>query len=95
MDSADKVRMQACKMELKRLLITEKLAGASLLIYANKQDLDGSLSLEDIVDELDLKGKNFSKRHYSVRRCSAVTGEGLLLGIDWIVRDIGSRIFMY
>jgi ADP-ribosylation factor-like protein 2 len=26
--------------------------------------------------------------------CSAYTGNGLLEGIDWIVNDIASRIFM-
>jgi ADP-ribosylation factor-like protein 2 len=26
--------------------------------------------------------------------CSAVTGEGLVDGIDWVVQDIASRIFM-
>ena len=94
-DSADQIRMQACKTELKKLLVTEKLAGASLLIFANKQDLAGSLSLERIVDELELNQESFGKRHYSVQNCSAVTGEGLMKGIDWIVRDIGNRIFMY
>jgi ADP-ribosylation factor-like protein 2 len=26
--------------------------------------------------------------------CSAVSGEGLLEGIDWVVNDVKSRIFM-
>lgn len=26
--------------------------------------------------------------------CSAVTGEGLVDGMDWVVDDISSRIFM-
>jgi ADP-ribosylation factor-like protein 2 len=33
-------------------------------------------------------------RHWSIRHCSAVTGEGLVEGMDWIVDDISSRIFM-
>jgi hypothetical protein len=33
-------------------------------------------------------------RHWHIQRCSGVTGEGLVDGVDWIVGDIGSRIFM-
>lgn len=34
------------------------------------------------------------KRHWSLQPCSAVTGDGLVDGIDWMVKDIASRIFM-
>ncbi|RYG49788.1 hypothetical protein EON67_06455 [archaeon] len=36
----------------------------------------------------------FSKRHWHIQSCSAVTGEGLVEGLDWMVGDIASRIFM-
>ena len=31
--------------------------------------------------------------HWRIVKCSAVTGENLLEGVDWIVGDIGARIF--
>jgi len=31
--------------------------------------------------------------HYRIVRCSAVTGENLLQGMDWLLEDIGARIF--
>jgi ADP-ribosylation factor-like protein 2 len=34
------------------------------------------------------------KRHVHMVRCSAVTGEGLLDGVEWVVRDISSRVYM-
>ena len=37
MDSADERRLNICKEELHKLLAYEKLAGATLLIFANKQ----------------------------------------------------------
>nr|KAF6324063.1 ADP ribosylation factor like GTPase 2 [Myotis myotis] len=43
-DSADRQRMQDCQRELQSLLVEERLAGATLLIFANKQDLPGALS---------------------------------------------------
>ncbi|KAF5372012.1 hypothetical protein D9615_008055 [Tricholomella constricta] len=47
-DSTDRMRMADCKEELHALLTEDRLAGASLLVFANKQDLQGSLSAEEI-----------------------------------------------
>lgn len=49
-DSADRMRMEACRDELNVLLQEERLAGATLLILANKQDLPGALSAQEIKD---------------------------------------------
>lgn len=42
-DSSDVGRMEICRDELHGLLKEEKLVGATLLILANKQDLNGAL----------------------------------------------------
>ncbi|XP_048586468.1 ADP-ribosylation factor-like protein 2 isoform X2 [Nematostella vectensis] len=47
-DSADQRRLADCKTELQGLLVEERLAGATLLVFANKQDLPGALSAEQI-----------------------------------------------
>lgn len=93
-DSADQRRLDDCKKELFDLLTQEKLAGASLLIFANKQDLAGALSLEEIAAFLELTSAQFKNRHWKIVGCSAMTGNGLAEGIDWIVRDISDRIFL-
>jgi ADP-ribosylation factor-like protein 2 len=94
-DSSDRARLETCKEELFSLLVQEKLAGASLLIFANKQDVEGALPASDIAEVLELKSNAiFEKRHWSIISCSAVTGEGLVSGMDWMTNDIGSRIFM-
>jgi ADP-ribosylation factor-like protein 2 len=72
----------------------QKLAGASLLIFANKQDIKGALNVEQIAAFLDFQGKIGANRHCHVQSCSAITGEGLLEGVQWIVHDIASRIFL-
>ncbi|CAM9378826.1 unnamed protein product [Ectocarpus sp. 13 AM-2016] len=72
----------------------QKLAGASLLVFANKQDLVGALGAAEIAQVLGLESKQFANRHWNIVACSAVTGEGLAQGVDWMVSDIGSRIFM-
>ncbi|KAK2169610.1 hypothetical protein LSH36_8g01119 [Paralvinella palmiformis] len=90
-DSADRRRMQDCKRELDALLLEERLGGATLLVFANKQDLPGALSAAEIKEALDLD--NIKSHHWLIQDCSAVTGDNLLLGMDWIIKDISSRIF--
>ena len=93
-DSADRRRLRDCREELAALLAQEKLAGASLLIFANKQDLAGALSSEEIAETLGLHGEAFARRHWRILPCSAFTGAGLVEGMDWVVGDIAARVFM-
>eukprot|EP00242_Pyramimonas_sp_CCMP2087_P001654 CAMPEP_0198231748 /NCGR_PEP_ID=MMETSP1445-20131203/115366_1 /TAXON_ID=36898 /ORGANISM="Pyramimonas sp., Strain CCMP2087" /LENGTH=185 /DNA_ID=CAMNT_0043912381 /DNA_START=226 /DNA_END=783 /DNA_ORIENTATION=- len=93
-DSSDIRRLEDCKAELHKLLQEEKLAGSSLLIFANKQDINGALTQEEIQKVLELDSMSTS-RHWKICGCSAVTGEGLLDGFDWVVGDIASRIYMF
>jgi len=90
-DSTDKRRLADCVQELHQLLVEERLAGATLLVFANKQDVPGALSAEEIKEVLDLD--NIKTHHWSILPCSAVTGKNLVKGIDWILDDISSRIF--
>lgn len=90
-DSADKRRLLDCKNELHSLLVEERLAGATLLVFANKQDLPGALTSEQIRDILELP--NIKTHHWRIFWCSAFTGENLLTGIDWILDDITARVF--
>lgn len=100
-DSADAGRLAVCRAELEKLLQEERLAGASLLIFANKQDLPDALSLEKIADALGLYEVIGKDRHWKIAACSAMAevGEGgeedpFVTGVDWLVADVGSRIFM-
>jgi ADP-ribosylation factor-like protein 2 len=69
----------------------KRLAGATLLVFSNKQDIVGSLTAEEICNLLELN--NITTHHWQIQGCSAVTGENLVEGIDWLVQDIASRIF--
>lgn len=94
-DSADRVRLKQCRQALLELLQQERLAGATLLIFANKQDIEGALTTQEIANLLELESdESYRKRHWSIQSCSAVTGEGLISGIDWMVEDIAQRVFM-
>uniref|UniRef100_A0A0D6QSY9 ADP-ribosylation factor-like protein 2 n=1 Tax=Araucaria cunninghamii TaxID=56994 RepID=A0A0D6QSY9_ARACU len=92
-DSSDLRRLDDCKEELHNLLKEERLSGSSLLILANKQDIQGALRPADIAKLLNLEVMDNS-RHWQIVGCSAYTGEGLLAGFDWLVDDIASRIYL-
>jgi len=93
-DSVDRWRLEECRLQLKDILSQEKLAGASLLILANKQDLGGALSYQEISIALGLDDPEIAGRHMSITGCSAMTGQGLESGFGWIVSDIASRVFV-
>ncbi|KAI9572428.1 ADP-ribosylation factor-like protein [Boletus coccyginus] len=90
-DSGDRMRIQDCKEELHNLLLEDRLSGASLLVFANKQDIQGSMGDEEIRELLDLPG--IRSHHWKIWPCSAVTGQNLIAGLDWIVHDVAHRLY--
>ncbi len=69
--------MKECEEELRCLLEEEKVTGVPVLIYANKQDLNGCLSAEEIQDHLNLE--QISDRAWTIAACSAKEPESKLL----------------
>ena len=54
----------------------------------------GALTPGEIREVLEVDKIASEGRHWSIMPCSAMTGDGLLEGIDFVVNDIKSRIFM-
>ncbi|GAA5992346.1 hypothetical protein JCM11641_007858 [Rhodosporidiobolus odoratus] len=69
-DSSDRARMGDCRKELHELLKEERLMGASLLVFANKQDIANAMTVEEISQTLDLATLSTS-HHCSIQPCSA------------------------
>ncbi|KIK55368.1 hypothetical protein GYMLUDRAFT_47925 [Collybiopsis luxurians FD-317 M1] len=90
-DSGDRMRINDCKEELHSLLMEDRLAGASLLVLANKWDLQGAMNDSQIRDALDLN--SIKSHHWKILSCSAVTGENLVQGLDWVVDDVARRLY--
>eukprot|EP00064_Thunnus_orientalis_P004033 superscaffoldBa00000353_g4044 len=83
-DSSDQSRLdEACK-ELHRVLRYESLRGVPLVVLANKQDLQGALSPEELCLRLDLRSV-CEGRAWFIQPCSATTGMGLEEGFRRIV----------
>lgn len=90
-DSSDVQRLEICRRELHELLRQEKLQGAALLVYYNKSDIEGSLSLKEISQFLQLE--SLQNRDWAILPSSGITGSGLEQGIVWLVSQISQRVF--
>uniref|UniRef100_A0A0C9S7E6 TSA: Wollemia nobilis Ref_Wollemi_Transcript_8817_886 transcribed RNA sequence n=1 Tax=Wollemia nobilis TaxID=56998 RepID=A0A0C9S7E6_9CONI len=82
-DAACQSRFEDSKSALEKILRHGDLQGAPILIYANKQDLSGALSAEDLARYLDLK--ELDERPYMFQAISAYDGLGIKDGINWLV----------
>jgi ADP-ribosylation factor protein 1 len=91
-DSNDRERMGPAKGELDRLLHDPALAGASLLVLCNKQDLPQRLKPADIIEILGLRSEPelVKGRKWFVQGCCAPSGEGLFEGLDWLCSHLPS-----
>ncbi|KAL8688385.1 MAG: hypothetical protein Q9218_005692 [Villophora microphyllina] len=92
-DSADQRRTEDCRRELAGLLLEERLMGASLLVFANKSDIEGNMSVEQIRKSLALDA--IKTHNWAIKECSAVTGYNVQEGIKWVVEDAKQRFFLY
>jgi len=66
------------------MLSEVELNGVPLLVFCNKQDMEGALKPEEISEQLGLAGGE-KTRQWSVRGSCATKGEGLEEGLDWCV----------
>lgn len=85
-DSSDIPRLATSRSELLTMLSEDELKSVPVLVFANKQDVEGALSPGEISDKLGLAGQE-KGREWSVRGSCAIKGEGLEEGLDWYVAD--------
>lgn len=88
-DSTDADRMELAREELSKLLVEPELADAKLLVFANKQDMPTAMSPSEVATSLDLH--SIRGHDWHVQGASAVRGDGLYEGLDWIVEALKKR----
>lgn len=88
-DSCDADRLPTSREEFQAILDEEELKDAAILVYANKQDLPGALSDTAVAEGLGLT--NIKNRDWSIFKTSAVKGEGLFEGLDWLSNTLKSK----
>ncbi|XP_040922821.1 LOW QUALITY PROTEIN: ADP-ribosylation factor-like protein 3 [Toxotes jaculatrix] len=88
-DSADRKRFEETGQELAELLDEEKLSGVPILIFANKQDLLTAAPASEIAEGLNLH--TIRDRMWQIQSCSALTGEGIQEGMNWVCKSVNSK----
>ena len=88
-DSQDENNYEESKVQFHKILKHSALKNATILIYANKQDLPGAKNIIDIIKDYELdKIKNHS---WQIQPCSATRGEGLIEGLKWLSEQLVFR----
>ncbi|KPI38958.1 ADP-ribosylation factor-like protein 2 [Cyphellophora attinorum] len=90
-DATDHLRIDDCRAELRGLLLEERLSGSSLLIFLNKTDISGGMTVEEVTDALQLR--QIHTHRWTVFPSSAMTGQNLEPGLGWVVKDVQDRNF--
>ncbi|XP_053738032.1 E3 ubiquitin-protein ligase TRIM23 [Synchiropus splendidus] len=86
-DSCHRDRLMEAHSELAKLLTEKELRDALLLIFANKQDVPGCVSVEEMTELLSLH-KLCCGRSWHIQGCDARSGTGLHEGLDWLSRQL-------
>jgi len=71
------------------MLEEEELANAILLVFANKQDQPQALPDAAVSSALGLDA--IRRRQWAIFKSSAIKGQGLYEGLDWLVSAINQR----
>ncbi|KAK2493548.1 hypothetical protein MC885_020467 [Smutsia gigantea] len=79
-DSTDKQRLEDSRREFERILKDEHIRSVPVVLLANKQDVPGALTAEDITRMFKVQ-KLCSDRNWYVQPCCAITGDGLVEGL--------------
>mmetsp|Transcript_28084 Transcript_28084/g.61011 ORF Transcript_28084/g.61011 Transcript_28084/m.61011 type:complete len:287 (+) Transcript_28084:92-952(+) len=85
-DSADRDRFEVTRDELKRTLNEDELRDVPLLVFANKQDIPGAATVQEVADKLDLN--SIRNRMWHIQASCALTGEGLHEGLSWLQEPV-------
>ncbi|XP_029924295.1 ADP-ribosylation factor-like protein 3 isoform X5 [Myripristis murdjan] len=72
--------------ELSELIEEENLHGVPVLIFANKQDVATAMPASAVAEGLNLH--TYRDRAWQIQACSALTGEGVQDGMNWICNNV-------
>jgi ADP-ribosylation factor-like protein 5B len=88
-DSIDDEYYEESKTQFHKMLNNPALKNATILIFANKQDLPGAKTVNKLIEDY---GFDKIKSHiWHIQSCSALKGEGLVTGIKWLSEQLVFR----
>ncbi|TVU44228.1 hypothetical protein EJB05_03664, partial [Eragrostis curvula] len=92
-DSTDREGLPYAKDHLNMILNEEETRNATMLVFANKQDLPNAMSEVEIAEKLGLN--SICHRRWHIQSGSATSGEGLYEGMDWLCTNINAKVCMF
>ncbi|XP_055915610.1 ADP-ribosylation factor-related protein 1 [Eupeodes corollae] len=87
-DSNDRDRMEESKLIFDTMIKNDHLSGVPLLVLANKQDLPDVMGVREIKPVFQQAGEHIGRRDCLIMPVSALTGEGVDEGIQWLVEAV-------
>jgi len=88
-DSNDTRRLEESATEFSDVLFEDKLKNVPVLVFANKQDLTGSAKSSQVATTLELV--TIKDREWTIQPCSALTGEGVQEGMEWVMKRVKGK----
>lgn len=82
-DSSDRKRISEARNELFRVLADDSTSKCCILILANKQDVPNCMSLNEVMENLQLS--EIKDHEWSILPSCSLTGQGLEEAVDWLV----------
>lgn len=88
-DSSDRSQISKAKEEFHQVVQAPQLRSCPILIFANKQDIEGAMAADKISEELDLSVVD--PKRYHIEASCALTGMGLAEGMQWLSTTISGK----
>ena len=89
LDAADQGRLETAKNELHVLLEKPQLSGIPVLVLGNKNDLEGALGAEELIEKLELG--SVTTQEVSCYSISAKNRVNLDITLNWLIRQARNR----
>jgi len=91
-DSSDRERLIESKEAFDKMIVNEALDGVPLLVVTNKQDIEGCLTVGEIKSVFNDSSHRIGRRDCLVLPVSALKGDGVDEGIQWMVQCVKRNI---
>lgn len=88
-DSCDGDRMDIARRELMNIIEEDELRSAVVCVFANKQDMPQALSTAEIAEKMGLS--SIVDKKWTIIATSALRGDGLKEGFEWIAEAIKEK----
>jgi len=88
-DSSDRRSFGVAKQEFHQIVQAPPLRNCPILIFANKQDVEGAATAEEVAAALEVHV--LEKRRYHLQGSVALTGEGLTDGMTWLSEAVTAK----